>query len=114
MNRAQGPGQLGVSLGVGMNPVRKTVGLHQVAPPHQAKLGIAFLLALFDDLLERGTQIAQARAENVRGVFGIGPQDRTHGNDENIRVPTADDRIDEGDRLVVAGTRQAVESLDAV
>ncbi len=32
----------------------------------------------------------------------------------NIRVPTADDRIDEGDRLVVAGTRQAVESLDAV
>jgi CIC family chloride channel protein len=31
-----------------------------------------------------------------------------------VRVPTADDRIDEGDRLVVAGTRTAVESLDVI
>jgi Trk K+ transport system NAD-binding subunit len=31
-----------------------------------------------------------------------------------IRVPTGDDRIAEGDRLVVSGTRAAVESLDAV
>jgi len=31
-----------------------------------------------------------------------------------IRVPTADDLIDEGDRLVVAGTKSAVESLDVI
>jgi hypothetical protein len=31
-----------------------------------------------------------------------------------IRVPTADDVIEEGDRLVVSGTRTAVESMDAV
>jgi CIC family chloride channel protein len=32
----------------------------------------------------------------------------------SIRVPTADDLIDEGDRLVVAGTRISVESLDVI
>jgi len=31
-----------------------------------------------------------------------------------IRVPTADDTIDEGDRLVVSGTKAAVEGLDAI
>ena len=31
-----------------------------------------------------------------------------------LRVPTADDCINEGDRLVVAGTRQAVESLNII
>ena len=31
-----------------------------------------------------------------------------------IRVPTGDDRIDEGDRLVVAGSKAAVESLDVI
>ncbi|MCH2169422.1 chloride channel protein [Myxococcota bacterium] len=31
-----------------------------------------------------------------------------------VRVPSASDVIHEGDRLVVAGTRQAVESLDAI
>jgi CIC family chloride channel protein len=31
-----------------------------------------------------------------------------------IRVPSADDVIDEGDRLVVSGTRSAVEALDAI
>jgi CIC family chloride channel protein len=31
-----------------------------------------------------------------------------------IRVPTADDTIHEGDRLVVAGTKAAVESLDVI
>jgi CIC family chloride channel protein len=31
-----------------------------------------------------------------------------------IRVPTADDVIEEGDRLVVSGTRAAVEAMDAV
>lgn len=31
-----------------------------------------------------------------------------------VRVPTADDRIDEGDRLVVAGTQSAVDSLDTI
>ena len=31
-----------------------------------------------------------------------------------IRVPTADDTIDEGDRLVVSGTKAAVETLDAL
>jgi Trk K+ transport system NAD-binding subunit len=29
-------------------------------------------------------------------------------------VPNADDRIDEGDRLVIAGTKNAVESLDVI
>jgi K+/H+ antiporter YhaU regulatory subunit KhtT len=29
-------------------------------------------------------------------------------------VPTADDVIEEGDRLVVSGTRGSVESLDAL
>ena len=32
----------------------------------------------------------------------------------SVRVPTADDTIEEGDRLVVAGTRSAVESLDVL
>jgi CIC family chloride channel protein len=32
----------------------------------------------------------------------------------SIRVPTADDRIEEGDRLVVSGTASAVESLDVI
>ncbi len=31
-----------------------------------------------------------------------------------VRVPTADDRIDEGDRLVVAGAKSAVEAMDAI
>jgi Trk K+ transport system NAD-binding subunit len=31
-----------------------------------------------------------------------------------IRVPTGDDRIDEGDLLVVAGSKAAVESLDVI
>ena len=40
---------------------------------------------------------------------------RTRGNESKggaIRVPTPDDRIAEGDRLVVSGTRAAVEPLD--
>ena len=31
-----------------------------------------------------------------------------------IRVPTADDRIEEGDRLVVSGTKSAVVGLDVI
>jgi CIC family chloride channel protein len=31
-----------------------------------------------------------------------------------VRVPTADDTIDEGDRLVIAGTKAAVELLDVI
>ena len=31
-----------------------------------------------------------------------------------IRVPTAEDRVEEGDRLVVSGTKSSVESLDAI
>ena len=31
-----------------------------------------------------------------------------------IRVPIADDVIEEGDRLVVSGTKSAVEALDAI
>ena len=34
--------------------------------------------------------------------------------ESQVRVPTADDRIDEGDRLVVAGTKNAVEAMDAI
>jgi len=36
------------------------------------------------------------------------------GGTAGVRVPTADDRIDEGDRLVVAGTKHAVEGLDVI
>lgn len=38
----------------------------------------------------------------------------THGDRAALRVPTADDSIEEGDRLVVAGSRAAVDLLDAV
>jgi hypothetical protein len=36
------------------------------------------------------------------------------GGRPEIRVPTGDDRIDEGDLLVVAGSKAAVESLDVI
>ena len=36
------------------------------------------------------------------------------GGEAEVRVAAGDDRIDEGDRLVVAGTRAAVESLDSI
>ncbi|MBW1684634.1 MAG: chloride channel protein [Deltaproteobacteria bacterium] len=38
----------------------------------------------------------------------------TGGGRPSIRVPSGDDRIDEGDRLVVAGSKAAVESLDVI
>ena len=37
---------------------------------------------------------------------------RSDGSGSEVRVPTADERIDEGDRIVVAGTRTAVEAMD--
>ena len=40
--------------------------------------------------------------------------DKSADGGPTVRVPTADDEIDEGDRLVVAGTKAAVESLDIV
>ena len=36
------------------------------------------------------------------------------GGGREARVPSADDRIDEGDRLVIAGTRAAVEAMDVI
>ncbi len=36
------------------------------------------------------------------------------GGEAEVRVAAGDDRIEEGDRLVVAGTRAAVESLDSI
>jgi len=36
------------------------------------------------------------------------------GGTPQVRVPSADDRIDEGDRLVVAGATKAVEALDVI
>jgi CIC family chloride channel protein len=36
------------------------------------------------------------------------------GARREVQVPSADDRIEEGDRLVVAGTKAAVESIDAI
>jgi len=36
------------------------------------------------------------------------------GGGREARVPSADDRIDEGDRLVIAGTRSAVEAMDVI
>jgi CIC family chloride channel protein len=36
------------------------------------------------------------------------------GGGSQVRVPTANDRIDEGDRLVVAGTKNAVEAIDVI
>ena len=38
----------------------------------------------------------------------------TEDGGPSIRVPTADDRIDEGDRIVVAGTKASVESIDVI
>ena len=37
-----------------------------------------------------------------------------HDDRPTIRVPTADDLIEEGDRLVVSGTKNAVEGLDVI
>jgi Trk K+ transport system NAD-binding subunit len=39
---------------------------------------------------------------------------RSEGGSHEVRVPSADDEILEGDRLVVAGTKNRVESLDAI
>jgi Trk K+ transport system NAD-binding subunit len=39
---------------------------------------------------------------------------RSEPGQPQVRVPTASDRIDEGDRLVVAGTKNAVEALDVI
>lgn len=36
------------------------------------------------------------------------------GGGSDVGVPTANDRIDEGDRLVVAGSKKAVEAMDAI
>jgi hypothetical protein len=36
------------------------------------------------------------------------------GGGTTVRVPTADDVIEEGDRLVVAGSKSAVESIDVI
>jgi CIC family chloride channel protein len=36
------------------------------------------------------------------------------GGRREVQVPTADDRIEEGDRLVVTGTKSAVESIDVI
>jgi CIC family chloride channel protein len=48
------------------------------------------------------------------GVHVILVRRRAEGGGSAVHVPSADDRIEEGDRLVVAGTRSAVESLDAL
>lgn len=37
---------------------------------------------------------------------------RPKGSDHAVRVPTSHDRIDVGDQLVVAGTRDALERLE--
>jgi Trk K+ transport system NAD-binding subunit len=47
----------------------------------------------------------QAVLLRKRGAGGAGRE---------VRVPNADDRIDEGDRLVIAGTRSAVEAMDVI
>jgi len=51
---------------------------------------------------ETGVQVVLLRKHAAEGG---GPQ---------VRVPSADDRIDEGDRLVVAGNKNAVEAMDVI
>ncbi len=48
------------------------------------------------------------------GVHVILLRKRGADGRREVSVPTAEDRIDEGDRLVVAGTRAAVESVDVI
>jgi CIC family chloride channel protein len=48
------------------------------------------------------------------GVHVILLRKRVPGGGSQVRVPTANDRIDEGDRLVVAGTKNAVEAMDVI
>ena len=48
------------------------------------------------------------------GVQIILLRKRAPGGGSQVRVPTANDRIDEGDRLVVAGTKSAVEAMDVI
>jgi CIC family chloride channel protein len=48
------------------------------------------------------------------GVHVILLRKRVPGSGSKVRVPTANDRIDEGDRLVVAGTKNAVEAMDVI
>jgi CIC family chloride channel protein len=51
---------------------------------------------------ETGVQIVLLRKRAIGGAAA------------EVRVPSADDRIDEGDRLVIAGTRSAVEAMDVI
>jgi CIC family chloride channel protein len=48
------------------------------------------------------------------GVQVILLRKRVPGGGSQVRVPTANDRIDEGDRLVVAGAKNAVEAMDVI
>jgi CIC family chloride channel protein len=61
-----------------------------------------------------GRSIRELDIAAETGVHVILLRKRTESGVKEVHVPTADARIDEGDRLVVAGTKSAVESLDAI
>jgi CIC family chloride channel protein len=61
-----------------------------------------------------GQSIRDLDVQAATGVHIILLRKRSARTGPPVRVPTADDVIEEGDRLVVSGTRSAVESLDAL
>jgi CIC family chloride channel protein len=62
-----------------------------------------------------GKSIRQLDIARAWGVQVVLLRKRAGSGDKtSIRVPTADDVIEEGDRLVVSGTKAAVEALDVI
>jgi CIC family chloride channel protein len=61
-----------------------------------------------------GKTIRELDIGATTGVQVILLRRRSEGGSHEVRVPSADDEISEGDRLVVAGTKNRVESLDAI
>ncbi len=80
----------------------------------QVELGGGFVLEdLQPPLRFVGHSIRELDVQANTGVHIVLIRKRTsEGEGGAIRVPTPDERIEEGDRLVVSGTRAAVDALD--
>jgi len=61
-----------------------------------------------------GRSLREAGIGTNYGVQVVLIRKRGRDGKSEVHVPTADSVIDEGDRLVVAGTKRAVESLDVI
>ena len=62
-----------------------------------------------------GRSIRELDIQATTGVHIVLLRKRESSSDGSaIRVPSADDLIHEGDRLVVSGTKDAVEALDTI